>query len=129
MGSAVPRHSGRKYRPPSSWTAFQAGCWASLPERARLERPSLARPYHRRVFVHLQEKAAAGNACERGREYGVVWHAAAVGDAVQFPTPDGQGQFAGVVLQVAPGRGVLFDFNHPLAGQPVTFEVQLIGIL
>ena len=39
------------------------------------------------------------------------------------------GQFAGVVLQVAEGRGVLFDFNHPLAGQPVTFEVQLIGIL
>jgi FKBP-type peptidyl-prolyl cis-trans isomerase SlpA len=22
-----------------------------------------------------------------------------------------------------------FDFNHPLAGQPVTFEVQLIGVL
>jgi len=51
------------------------------------------------------------------------------GDVVQFPTPDGQGQFAGVVLQVAEGQGVLFDFNHPLAGQPVTFEVQLIGIL
>ncbi len=53
----------------------------------------------------------------------------AVGDAVQFPTPDGQGQFAGVVVQVAEGRGVQFDFNHPLAGQPVTFEVQVIGIL
>lgn len=53
----------------------------------------------------------------------------AVGDAVQFPTPDGQGQFAGVVLQVAPGRGVLFDFNHPLAGQAVTFEVRLIGVM
>jgi len=53
----------------------------------------------------------------------------AVGDAVQFPTPDGQGQFAGVVVEVAEGKGVLFDFNHPLAGQPVTFEVQLIGIL
>ncbi len=52
-----------------------------------------------------------------------------IGDVVQFPTPDDQGQFAGVVLQVAEGRGVLFDFNHPLAGQPVTFEVQLIGIL
>ncbi|MFZ2309853.1 MAG: FKBP-type peptidyl-prolyl cis-trans isomerase [Rhodoferax sp.] len=52
-----------------------------------------------------------------------------VGDAVQFPTPDGQGQFAGVVVQVAEGRGVQFDFNHPLAGQPVTFEVQVIGIL
>jgi FKBP-type peptidyl-prolyl cis-trans isomerase SlpA len=24
---------------------------------------------------------------------------------------------------------VLFDFNHPLANQPVTFEVQVIGIL
>jgi FKBP-type peptidyl-prolyl cis-trans isomerase SlpA len=24
---------------------------------------------------------------------------------------------------------VLFDFNHPLAGQPVTFEVHLIGVL
>ncbi len=53
----------------------------------------------------------------------------AVGDVVQFPTPDDKGQFAGVVLQVAEGRGVLFDFNHPLAGQPVTFEVQVIGIL
>lgn len=56
------------------------------------------------------------------------------GDVVQFPTPDGLGQFAGVVLQVraadneGPGA-VLFDFNHPLAGQPVTFEVQVIGVL
>ena len=56
-----------------------------------------------------------------------------VGDVVQFPTPDGQGQFAGVVLQVREGNdkdgAVLFDFNHPLAGQPVTFETQLIGVL
>lgn len=52
-----------------------------------------------------------------------------VGDAVQFPTPDGKGNFAGVVLQVQEGKGVLFDFNHPLAGQPVGFEVQVIGIL
>lgn len=53
----------------------------------------------------------------------------APGDAVHFPTPDGQGQFAGVVIQVAPGKGVQFDFNHPLAGQPVRFEVQVIGVL
>ena len=58
-----------------------------------------------------------------------------VGDVVQFPTPDGQGSYAGVVLQVgqadgeAGGNGVLFDFNHPLAGQPVTFEVHVIGVL
>ena len=53
----------------------------------------------------------------------------AVGDVVEFPTPDGVGKFAGVVLQVREQEGVLFDFNHPLAGQPVTFEVQLIGVL
>ena len=52
-----------------------------------------------------------------------------VGDVVQFPTPDGQGQFAGVVLQLREDAAVLFDFNHPLASQPVSFEVQLIGIL
>jgi FKBP-type peptidyl-prolyl cis-trans isomerase SlpA len=52
-----------------------------------------------------------------------------VGDVVQFPTPDGHGQFAGVVLGVRDDQAVLFDFNHPLAGQPVTFEVQLIGVL
>lgn len=51
-----------------------------------------------------------------------------VGDVVQFPTPDGGGQYAGVVREVGEGW-LLFDFNHPLAGQPVTFEVQVIGVL
>ncbi len=51
-----------------------------------------------------------------------------VGDVVQFPTPDGQGSYAGVVREVG-GDWLLFDFNHPLAGQPVTFEVKLIGVL
>lgn len=50
------------------------------------------------------------------------------GDVVQFPTPDGQGAYAGVVREVG-SDWVLFDFNHPLAGQPVTFEVHLIGVL
>ena len=53
-----------------------------------------------------------------------------VGDVVQFPTPDGLGQYAGAVQQIKPGSdAVQFDFNHPLAGQPVVFEVQVIGIL
>ena len=71
-----------------------------------------------------------------------------VGDVVQFPTPDGLGSYAGAVVQVGrndKGAGdgdagggvggdaardaVQFDFNHPLAGQPVTFEVHLIGVL
>ncbi|MES2360653.1 MAG: FKBP-type peptidyl-prolyl cis-trans isomerase [Pseudomonadota bacterium] len=53
-----------------------------------------------------------------------------VGDVVQFPTPDGMGQYAGSVQQVkASGDAVQFDFNHPLAGQPVVFEVHVIGVL
>lgn len=53
----------------------------------------------------------------------------APGDVVQFPTPDGQGTYAGAVREVREDGAVLFDFNHPLAGQPVRFEVQLIGVL
>ena len=51
-----------------------------------------------------------------------------VGDVVRFPTPDRQASFAGVVREVH-DEALLFDFNHPLAGRPVTFEVELIGIL
>jgi FKBP-type peptidyl-prolyl cis-trans isomerase SlpA len=51
-----------------------------------------------------------------------------VGDVVQFPTPDGQGSYAGVVRELG-DDWLLFDFNHPLAGQPVTFEVHVIGVL
>jgi FKBP-type peptidyl-prolyl cis-trans isomerase SlpA len=53
-----------------------------------------------------------------------------VGDVVQFPTPDGVGQYAGSVLQAkGTGDAVQFDFNHPLAGQSVIFEVSVIGVL
>ncbi|MCO4089122.1 MAG: peptidylprolyl isomerase [Limnohabitans sp.] len=51
------------------------------------------------------------------------------GDVVQFPTPDGLGSYAGTVLEVNTEGAVKFDFNHPLAGQPVTFEIELIGVL
>ncbi|AKJ28047.1 FKBP-type peptidyl-prolyl cis-trans isomerase [Caldimonas brevitalea] len=51
-----------------------------------------------------------------------------VGDVVQFPTPDGSASYAGVVRELGEDW-ILFDFNHPLAGQPVSFEVQLIGVL
>jgi FKBP-type peptidyl-prolyl cis-trans isomerase SlpA len=51
-----------------------------------------------------------------------------VGDVVRFPTPDGQGSFAGVVREID-DEALVFDFNHPLAGRPVTFDVELIGIL
>jgi FKBP-type peptidyl-prolyl cis-trans isomerase SlpA len=51
----------------------------------------------------------------------------AVGDVVEFAAPAG-GRFAGVLREVN-NDGALFDFNHPLAGQPVQFEVKIIGIL
>ena len=51
-----------------------------------------------------------------------------VGDVVQFPTPDGQGAYAGVVREVG-SDWLLFDFNHPLAGQAVRFEVRVLGVM
>lgn len=51
-----------------------------------------------------------------------------VGDVIAFPTPDGQASYAGVVREKG-DDWLLFDFNHPLAGQPVRFEVELIGVL
>ena len=62
------------------------------------------------------------------KEFGDPDESYQVGDVVQFPAPNGQGSYAGAVQQ-ARDDAVLFDFNHPLAGQPVTFEVQVIGVL
>lgn len=50
-----------------------------------------------------------------------------VGDLVNFAAPGG-GRFAGVLLEMGE-TDALFDFNHPLAGQPVKFEVKIIGVL
>ncbi len=52
-----------------------------------------------------------------------------VGEVVQFPAPEGNGQYAGAVAEVRDDGAVRFDFNHPLAGRAVTFEVQIVGIL
>jgi FKBP-type peptidyl-prolyl cis-trans isomerase SlpA len=51
----------------------------------------------------------------------------AIGDLVEFAAPGG-GRFAGVLREIN-ADNALFDFNHPLAGQPVKFEVKIIGIL
>lgn len=51
----------------------------------------------------------------------------AIGDLVEFAAPDG-GQFAGVLRELDE-ESALFDFNHPLAGQDLQFEVKIIGIL
>lgn len=49
------------------------------------------------------------------------------GEYVHFPAPDGS-QFAGTVVEDQ-GDKILFDFNHPLSGRRLKFEVQVIGVL
>ena len=50
-----------------------------------------------------------------------------IGDLVEFNAPSG-GKFAGVLRNIDT-EAALFDFNHPLAGQEVIFEVHIIGVL
>jgi FKBP-type peptidyl-prolyl cis-trans isomerase SlpA len=61
-------------------------------------------------------------------QMGAADEAYAPGDVLRFPTPDGRADYAGVVREVD-DEALLCDFNHPLAGQAVRFEVQLIGVL
>ena len=98
--------------PEGSRTTFELPAGAAFGDR----NPDMCQWLARKVLIEMGEE---------GAQY-------QVGDVVQFPTPDGKGQFAGSVQQLRSdekGDAVLFDFNHPLAGQPVTFEVQVIGIL
>lgn len=57
-----------------------------------------------------------------------------VNSLIEFSAPDGTaipgapGGIAGFLRELTESSAV-FDFNHPLAGQPVRFEVQIIGIM
>jgi FKBP-type peptidyl-prolyl cis-trans isomerase SlpA len=46
---------------------------------------------------------------------------------IEFDAPGGA-KFTGIVRELD-DDAVLVDFNHPLAGKPVRFEVEIIGIL
>jgi FKBP-type peptidyl-prolyl cis-trans isomerase SlpA len=50
-----------------------------------------------------------------------------IGDLVDFAAPGG-GRFAGILRELR-DESAIFDFNHPLAGQPLLFEVKLISVL
>jgi FKBP-type peptidyl-prolyl cis-trans isomerase SlpA len=61
------------------------------------------------------------------RENSMIGEDFSPGDLVEFNAPSGA-RYAGVLKEVGETYA-LFDFNHPLAGQHLTFEVQIIGIL
>lgn len=51
-----------------------------------------------------------------------------VGDVVRFPAPGSEASIAGIVRAVD-AAAVTFDFNHPLAGRAVRFDVRIVAIL
>jgi FKBP-type peptidyl-prolyl cis-trans isomerase SlpA len=63
-------------------------------------------------------------ALKQGRDDDVAFNP---GDVIEFNAPGGA-QYAGV-LQSIDEEGAWFDFNHPLAGRPVTFEAEIVAIL
>jgi FKBP-type peptidyl-prolyl cis-trans isomerase SlpA len=63
-------------------------------------------------------------ALKEGREDDVEFNP---GDVIEFNAPSGA-QYAGV-LQTIDAEGAWVDFNHPLAGRPVTFEAEIVAIL
>lgn len=71
-------------------------------------------------LVQRVSRAALEQRSDAGEDY-------QVGDLVEFAAPNGD-QFAGVLREID-ADSALFDFNHPLAGQSVKFEVRIIGIL
>jgi len=48
------------------------------------------------------------------------------GNIITFSQPGGE--LPGIIKEVS-GQSVTVDFNHPLAGQPVTFVIDLVEIL
>ncbi len=49
------------------------------------------------------------------------------GQVIEFAGPDGL-RMAGLVREIGAGEA-LVDFNHPLAGRPIRFEVRVLAVL
>jgi FKBP-type peptidyl-prolyl cis-trans isomerase SlpA len=102
---------------------FLEACLLGLPEGAHqtFELP-LEKAFGPRNpdLIQRVSRATLAQHSQMGEEY-------AVGDLVDFAAPGG-GRFAGVLREIN-SEDALFDFNHPLAGQSVKFEVKIIGIL
>lgn len=102
---------------------FLEACLIGLPEGAHqtfeLPPEKAFGPRNPDLVQHVSRATLTENS-NFGEEY-------VVGDLVEFSAPGG-GRFAGVLRSID-DESALFDFNHPLAGQSVKFEVKIIGIL
>ncbi|MEC4718642.1 peptidylprolyl isomerase [Noviherbaspirillum sp. CPCC 100848] len=102
---------------------FLEACLIGLPEGAHqtfeLPPEKAFGPRNPDLIQHVSRATLTENS-NFGEEY-------VVGDLVEFSAPGG-GRFAGVLRSID-NESALFDFNHPLAGQSVKFEVRIIGIL
>jgi FKBP-type peptidyl-prolyl cis-trans isomerase SlpA len=94
--------------PEGAEAAFELPAGAAFGER----NPQLLRRVTRKLLVEHGDRDA---------EY-------SPGDVIEFPMPDGQGRYAGLVRECA-DDWLLVDFNHPLAGRAVSFQVKLLGVL
>jgi FKBP-type peptidyl-prolyl cis-trans isomerase SlpA len=102
---------------------FLEDCLIGLPEGAHqtfeLAPEKAFGPRNPELFQRVSRNTLKQNS-DAGESY-------EIGDLVEFAAPGG-GRFAGV-LRSLDEDGALFDFNHPLAGQTLKFEVRIIGIL
>jgi FKBP-type peptidyl-prolyl cis-trans isomerase SlpA len=99
---------------------------------ANLERCLVGLPEGARRAFRLAPEAAFGahNPQLLQRIAKKAFPAAAVlesGKLIEFEAPGGAG-YAGLVLELDETHA-LIDFNHPLAGQAIRFEVEVIGVL
>jgi len=102
---------------------FLEACLIGLPEGAQRTfelAPEQAFGPRNPDLLQRVSRATLDQNSEKGEAY-------TIGDMVEFAAPGG-GRFAGV-LRAIDADSALFDFNHPLAGQAVRFEVKIIGIL
>lgn len=102
---------------------FLEACLIGLPEGAHqtfeLPPEKAFGPRNPELIQHVSRATLTENS-NFGEEY-------VIGDLVEFSAPSG-GRFAGI-LRAIDDETALFDFNHPLAGQQLKFEVKIIGIL
>ncbi|MCL2524293.1 MAG: FKBP-type peptidyl-prolyl cis-trans isomerase [Betaproteobacteria bacterium] len=97
-----------------------------------LESALLGLPAHERFVFELEPDAAFGQhnprLVERIARSGLPADMELKENSlVEFTAPNG-GSFAGFLRQLD-ATHALFDFNHPLAGKTIRFEVEIIGIM